>query len=118
MTNRRKNSIDLTDIINRRKNSIDSIDLTNRRKDSIDSLDLTNRRKDSMDSHSYSTDEYTPRTSSRNNSIEIIIDISNNFNDTRKINIPKRRRQRDQELDFSKSPPTVDYLKQILLIYK
>ena len=117
MTNRRKNSIDSLDLTNRRKNSIDSLDLTNRRKDSIDSLDLTNRRKDSMDSHSYSTDEYTPRTSS-NNSIEIIIDISNNFNDTRKINIPKRRRQRDQELYFSKSPPTVDYLKQILLIYK
>ena len=118
MTNRRKNSIDSLDLTNRRKNSIDSLDLTNRRKDSIDSLDLTNRRKDSMDSHSYSTDELSTREIARNNSIEIIIDISNNFNDTRKINIPKRRRQRDQELYFSKSPPTVDYLKQILLIYK
>ena len=103
---------------NRRKDSIDSLDLTNRRKDSIDSLDLSNRRKDSIDSHPYSTDEYTPRTSSRNNSIEIIIDISTNFNDTCKINIPKKRRKRDQELYNSKSPPTIEYLKQILLIYK
>ena len=108
MTNRRKNSIDLSDIIhNIRKNSIDSID-----------------------SRSYSTDENTPRTPitprtprtpCRNNSIEIKIDISNNetnSNMTNKISIPKKRRQRDQELYNPKSPPTIEYLKQVLLIYK
>jgi len=98
MTNRRKNSIDLIDLnYITRKNSIDSID-----------------------SRSYSTDDNTPRISSRSNSIEIKIDISNNFIDqvkSNKINIPKRRRQRDQELNISKSPPTIEELKDFLINY-
>ena len=98
--NKRKNSIDLSDVIhNIRKNSTDSID-----------------------SRSYSTDENTPRTPRRSNSIEIKIDISNNetnLNITNKISIPKKRRLRDRELYIiPASPPTVEYLKQVLLIYK
>ena len=98
--NKRKNSIDLSDVIhNIRKNSTDSID-----------------------SRSYSTDENTPRTPRRSNSIEIKIDISNNetnLNITNKISIPKKRRIRDRELYIiPASPPKVEYLKQILPIYK
>jgi len=97
--NKRKNSIDLSDVIhNIRKNSTDSVD-----------------------SRSYSTDENTPRTPRRSNSIEIKIGVSNetNSNITNKISIPKKRRSRDRELYIiPASPPTVEYLKQVLLIYK
>ena len=75
--NKRKNSIDLSDVIhNIRKNSTDSID-----------------------SRSYSTDENTPRTPRRSNSIEIKIDIS-------ETDFIKLRNANDVYLDIYKKART------------